>query len=273
MIAAIAAAGLGAAAGGGKDKSDGFREGHTSETIKLQDFDTLNQGRSGLEALGYDTQMGQFQDLLKLLTAGPGEQEILQNNAFQGTFANQLQNLLSNVTNPSSQQTRANYRESQQLFAPQQEMLNQQFQDEQISSNRLAARLGRGGNDPVLRNKLMQEKTRQQRTLDSQVGSYAMQLPQMKAQQTMDIGGMLSNLRGGLASQALQNRQTLLSMGQQLSQSERNYRLSAANREGYQYQSYEDRSGGGFKGAVTGLFGGAKAGMSMMGGMQSMGYG
>lgn len=271
MIAAAVVGGaalLGGAAGSQKDKSINSGTFSNSSNVNLQSFDDLNKGRSGLESMGYEAQVGGFQDLLKLLNSGPGQQEIQANTAFQNDFASQLQSLFNSQAKPDHQ---ANFAEAQKYFAPQQEMLKQQFQDQMTASNRLSARLGRSGNDPILRNKLMQEQSRQQGMLNAEIGAMGMRMPAFKAEQLMGIGNGLANLRQGLASQALQNRQTLLSMGNELANSERNYRLQAAGRSSTGTTHNEAIRGGGFKGAVEGGMGGAAMGMSMLGSMGGMG--
>lgn len=243
---------MGTIAGSQKDRSASFANTDSTRTVNLRSFDQLNQGRSGLEAAAYAGQLGQFNDLQNLLKFGPGQSEIQANTEFQNSFADQLQQLLRQSLNPTSSEISNNYSQAQQLFAPQQTALTQQFQDQNVASNRLAARLGRPGNDPILRNKLAQEQTRQQTMLNSQIGSYGMQLPELRGQQAMNLGGALSNLRSGLASQALQNRQTLLGMGSQLAEQERAYRLNTATTTGSQTTRGTETSGGGVKGAATG---------------------
>jgi len=130
----------------------------------------------------------------------------------------------------------------------------------------MAARMGRPGNDPIFANKLMQEQTRQQTMLNSQIGSYARQLPEMTANNVMSIGGALSNLRQGLASQALQNRQILLQMGNQLATAERNFRVGTATKSQSGDSDTSQYSGGGFKGAMMGAMQGASSVMGMAGG-------
>lgn len=260
-IASIGGGLLGAIAGGQKDKQS--TTNNTSTRVDLQSFDDLNKGRSGLETDAYNSQVSSFQDLLKLVQGGPGQAEVDSNLSFQNSFAKQLQAMLGKIGNQTQADVQNNFGQAQQLFAPQQTALNQQFADQTTASNRLSARLGRAGNDPIMRNKLMQEQTRQQTMLNSQIGSYGQQLPQIQAQQAVELGGALSNLRGGLASQALQNRQTLMGMGNQLAQAERNYRLQAAGRTTNSLQETID--GGGFKGAVGGLLGGAGMGAQTAG--------
>lgn len=255
--AALAAAAVGAVAGGQKDAATSYEEGATTRGLRLQDFSTLGQGQSGLEKNTYESQISQFADLQKLLGLGPGANEVARNTQFQNQYGGQLQQLLNRAINPNQQE---NFNTAKQYFAPQQTALDQQFEQQGIESNRLAARLGRGGNDPILRNKLSQERTRQQTMLNSQIGAFGQQLPAFQADQIMGIGGALSNLRGGLATQAMNNRAALLSMGQQLAASERQYRINTAQQYGSSYSHGEQLSGGGLKGALQGGLAGFGAG-------------
>ncbi len=263
---ALAAAAVGAVAGSQKDSTTNYQEGATTSGIRLQNFDTLNQGRSGLEAASYEGQLKNYNDLSDLVGRGPGANEVSANTQFQNQYAQQLQQLMGNIANPNQQQ---NFATAQQYFAPQQTALNQQFEQQGVQSNRLAARLGRAGNDPILRNKLSQEQTRQQTMLNSQIGQFGQELPAFQANQIMGVGNALSNLRGGLATQAMNNRSQMLSMGQQLAASERQYRINTAQQYGSSYSHGETLSGGGMKGAL----GGAMQGFSMGMGMPSMGGG
>lgn len=261
---AIAAAAAGAIAGGQKDKTKTVSSMGYSDSIKLQDFNTLSEGQSELEKQSYEGRQRDYGALGSLVGAGPGQNEVAGNLQYQNQFASLLQSLLSKSTGPTSASDMNAYTgEAQRLFAPQQEQLNQQFQDEATNARRLSAKLGRPTNDPILQNKLMQEKTRQQSMLNANIGSYAQQLPDVYANRALNIGGALSNLRQGLASQALTNRSTLLSMGNELANSERNYRLQAANRYGTKESDVSTYSGGGFKGAVNGGLQGFSAGGGM----------
>lgn len=271
LIAAAAAAVIGGIAGGQKDSATSYSEGSSESHLNLRNFEDLNKGQSGLEKTGYEANVTGFADLQKLLGMGPGANEVQTNTQYQNTFAGQLQDMLQKLNNPTAADTAANYAKAQQLFAPQQTALNQQFQDQNVASNRLSARLGRAGNDPIMRNKLAQEQTRQQTMLNSQIGSYGQQLPQEQANNLLNIGGNLSNLRAGLATQAFTNRQTLMGMGSQLMNSERQYRINTGQQVGNQYQHGEGLSGGGLKGAVSGATSafGAVAGMGGTGGGMS----
>lgn len=271
--AALATAAAGAIAGGQKDNSGGTSGGSSNSSVMLRGMDYLNKGRSDVEATADKSSLDIFKTLENLLKLGPGESEISANTTFQNQFADQLQQLFQTGGMPNQNQVAQANQYANQMFAPQQTALDQQFEDHQVQSKRLAAKLGRPGNDPILRNKMIQEQTRQQRLLDSQKGAFGSQFAQQLPQQMMDIGGMLSNLRSGLATQAFQNRQSLLTMGQQLVQNERNYRVSTANRYGESQNRNWAYSGGGAAGAINGGIAGLGAGMSMMGGGGFGGFG
>lgn len=250
--------GLAGMAGAQRDSNAGYQEGAITQDINLRNFEDINKGQSNLEQIGYNQQVSGFGELQKLFGMGPGANEVQANTQYQNQFADQLQSVLQRMQNPSASDISQNFSQAQQLFAPQQVALNQQFQDQNTASNRLSARLGRAGNDPILRNKLAQEQTRQQSSLNANIGSYAQQLPQMQAQDLVNFGGQLSNLRQGLASQAFQNRQTLLGLGNQLTNAERQYRLQTARKSGSSYQHGDQLSGGGTKeglGAATSMAG------------------
>ncbi len=271
LAGSVGGAVLGGLIGGAGTPSSQNSNTQSTSSVNLRNFDDISKGQSGLESAAYQQQLSGFADLQKLIGQGPGANEVGANTQFQNQYANQLQGLLSNIANPNQQ---ANFATAQQYFAPQQTALNQQFQQQGIESDRLAARLGRAGNDPILRNKLAQEQTRQQTMLNSQIGSFGQQLPQFQAEQIMGVGNALSNLRGGLATQAMNNRSTLLGMGQQLGAAERQYRLQTAERTGSQSTQTSGSQGGGVGQMLAGaLGGGAQFGGAISGLLGSMGGG
>lgn len=258
---------LGGMAGGAGDKGNSTTASDYTQNLNLQDFKDLNRGQSGLEKNAYKQSVSSFADLSKLLGLGPGANEVQANTQYQNSFANQLQSMLQSLNNPSQADIAGNFSQAQQIFAPQQTALNQQFQDANTASNRLSARLGRAGNDPILRNKLAQEQTRQQTMLNSQIGSYGAQLPQQKAENLLNMGGALSNLRQGLATQAFSNRQTLLGMGQQLTAAERQYRIQTAQKTATNFSRTNSASGGGTGDVISGVMGGIGSFGSSLGGL------
>jgi hypothetical protein len=145
-------------------------------------------------------------------------------------FASMLRRYSQGGFMPSKGQMSTANKFAQNIFAPQRTQLAQSFQDQIRNANRQAGMMGRRPNDPILAAKLGQEQMRQQSMLNAQQGSFAQQYAMQMPQQQLDYAGQLASVRQGLASQAMQNRMTLLSFGNQLKEQDRNFRLSAAGR-------------------------------------------
>lgn len=243
-IAGIAGGLLGALAGGQADKG----RQRTFQDVHLKDIKELNKGRSDLEAAADTSQLDQFNQLQALLSQGPGQAEVTAGLQSQNDLAALIQSTLAQGGLPNQTQVGQAQTFASQIFDPQRVALQQSFQDQDIAYQRLAARLGRSGADPVLRNKLAQEQTRQLSLLNSQQGAFAAEQAMSQPQRQLQLAEALAQVRGGLASQALQNRQTLLGLGNQLAASERQYRLSAVGRS----SDTTTTSGGGLGGAISG---------------------
>lgn len=256
MLGAIAGGVLGAIAGGQGNRSSGTSSSSTS--VNLRDINDLNKGRSALEGAADTASLDQFNQLLSLVSAGPGASAITQSLDASNNYATMLQNLLNSGGMANSTQIGQAQDYASQIFAPQQLALTQQFDDQRIQAQRMAARLGRPGTDPILANKLAQEQTRQRGMLNSQQGAFAADFANQLPGRQLGLAEGLMNVRGGLASQAFQNRQLLLQLGNQLTQSERNYRLQSAGRS--ETGSTSSTSGGGLAGAIGGGLAGFGAG-------------
>lgn len=260
MIGALAAAGAVVGGIAGAQGNNSNQNQSQVSSVRMRDIKDLNKGRSALEAAGDDQSLSQFNSLAGLVNAGPGQQAVTDAGAWDQTFMQQLQTMLNGPT--SGQITQAQGF-AQSMFDPQRVQMQQAFKDQEVQSNRLAARLGRAGNDPILRNKLAQEQTRQSAQLNANQGAFAAQYAQQLPQNYLSMGSALSNLKNGLATQAFQNRQALLTMGQQLTSAERNYRLNTATKIGN--TNTQGSSGGGFAGAIGGALAGAGGAMDFMG--------
>lgn len=229
------------------------------------------QEMGGFERQSGRVQAGAFnnlRNLLNLQNRGAGR-DVSRARGAQNEFATMLQQYAQQGGLP--QQTDINMAQglAGQLFNPQQMALQQSFEQQRMMANRQAGISGRMSNDPVMLNKLAQDQTRQQGLLSAQQGAYGTQLAMNLPQQRMQAMQQYVGLREGLASQALQNRQTLLSLGSQLKGQERDWRYQISNKWGNQQQT----SGGGFKGAVEGVFAGASMGANMAQGFGGMGGG
>lgn len=193
---------------------------------------SINVGEANaLETQGYNTQLEQLKELEKMLGAGSGFTAADAGAASTGArdLVTALQGALATGGMPTQADIASSNTLAQQLFAPQQTGLNQAFEQQRQMSSRQAARMGRASIDPVLTNLLSQDQTRQQAMLNAQQGQFATQFAQQMPQQRLALQSQLSQAQAGLASQALANRQALLSLGQQLTQSERNWRLGTAS--------------------------------------------
>lgn len=231
----------------------------TSSTVKLRDMDQLNRGEGDLAQSARESQGAQFGELEQLLTRGgmsQAEGDLDQARMAQLDLAQMLRGAQAG---PSEQDTIRAQKFAQDIFAPQQEALSQTFRDQETETARLAARLGRTVDDPILRARLAQSQADQTRMLGAQQGAFTAQTAQGFQNQALQLQNQLAQVRGGLASQALQNRQALMGMGQSLLTQERNFRLATANKQTTQTGTSEGGFGdligaaGGIASSVAGL--------------------
>lgn len=249
-IGGMAAAG--AIAGSMKDKS-----GTTSG---------LDAGQAtGAERTGQYGMLDAYTQLQGMVKAGPGEADVKAGYGAQTDLAAMLDQYAKGGYNPSEGDISTANGQASALFGGQRVAMQQAFADQQTDFDRRAGLSGRNINDPIFMNKLAQEQTRQRALLEANQGSLAMQLAMQAPQQRLGYATQRTNLLGGLATQAMQNRQLIASMGEGIMNNERNFRLATAQRYGTQ------ESGGGLKGAISGFIGGAGAGASMASGMGGAG--
>lgn len=257
------------AAGGGQGLGNSSSGQQTSQTV-LQNFDVLNRGAGQLEQNTYNGQLSDYAAFQGLTNAGAGNQAV--SDALTGAYGytGLLQQLTNNQGLPSQQQQQYAQTYAQQQFAPQQTALQQQFVRENQQGARLAASLGRSGADPVLQAKLATQQGWEQQQLNAQQGQLASQTAMNMPQQQMQYANQLYNVQQGLASQAFNNRSALLQMGNQLNNSERQYRMGTAFKNNEFGQSgWNSTAPGGFQGQVAGFQSGTGAEMGMVGGLIS----
>ena len=184
---------------------------------------------SELENLGGSTATESLKQLQAMVNAGPGQADIASGASSQRDLGALLKQLMGTGGLPSQEDTAASQAYAGQAFQGQQNSLNNAFQDQRVQASRAQARMGRGGLDPVLQNKLAQEQTRQQGQLSADQGAFAAQFAQNLGGNRLNFAQQHAGVMSGLASQAMANRQTLLGMGQQLRQGEQNFRLGSAS--------------------------------------------
>lgn len=241
-VAAIGGAVLGGIAGSKKDKSQTTDLSTSTESVQLSAqsaeekaaeqsaFNQIGGLESDLSGIRGFTQQDQFAKLIQELITGPSAERIQQSNQL-----------------------------TDQLFAQQQNALNQSFDQQNINFSRRAAQLGRSQSDPILNAKLAQEQIRQQQNLSSAKTSFAAQNAQEGAGRSLQ--GAISGI-SGLQQNAIQNRQAVFGLGFDFSNSLRNFRVNTATRTRDVSGTSTTESGGGMKGAITGAIGGAGFGLN-----------
>lgn len=246
MWGALIGAGIGMLAGSQKDQ--------TSSTSNV------NVGKATeLENLGTNTATTNLNTLTNLVGQGPGASDVAAGTQSSRDLAAMLQQYGQTGGIPTAADTSAANQYASTVFQPQQLALQQSFDEQNTRARQLASQLGRPVNDPIIQARLAQEQMRQGSQLTAQQASYGAQFAQNLSQQRLGYAAQLADVNNSLASQAMANRQALLSIGSQLQSNERNWRLGTASR------TQTGESGGGLKGAIMGGLAGAGVGMSVAG--------
>lgn len=244
-----------------------------------REFQLRPEGR--LEALGRQTQFEQLGALGGLVGAGPGRQDVTAAFGAQRGLAEQFQAAQFGLPEdllPTQADITRTTGIAEQLFAPQRVGLQQAFEQAQTRTQREAARLGRPTSDPILQARLQREQLQAQERLGARVGARAQELALDQPRERLalqrrglELAGARSEVLGGLATQALQNRQTLLGLGSGIQAAERQFRIATAKQTGFGTQLQETPSTGQRIGAaLTGGLAGATAGLGIARGFQGL---
>lgn len=246
--ALIGGALLGGIAGSQKDRSSQSQTSTVDAGVATQD-----------EKNASAAVMKNFQDLQRMADLGPGDSDITAGLNSQRDLAAMLESYSKGGYAPTAQDQEL----AKAQLAPQQVALDQQLRSIREQAARQQALSGRGPTDFVFNNRLNQNQLDLTQQLAAQQTALASQQPM----QRLGFAESLAQIRSGLASQALQNRQAILGLGSQIQSAERNFRLGTAARSGNQ----TTESGGGFKGALSGALGGAGAAFGLMNSFGGMG--
>lgn len=239
--ALIGGALLGGIAGSQKDRSSQSQTSTVDAGVATQD-----------EKNASAAVMKNFQDLQRMADLGPGDSDITAGLNSQRDLAAMLESYSKGGYAPTAQDQEL----AKAQLAPQQVALDQQLRSIREQAARQQALSGRGPTDFVFNNRLNQNQLDLTQQLAAQQTALASQQPL----QRLGFAESLAQIRSGLASQALQNRQAILGLGSQIQSAERNFRLGTAARSGNQ----TTESGGGLKGAISGALGGAGAAFGLM---------
>lgn len=171
---------------------------------------------------------GNLTDLTSLVGAGANQSDVTAGLQSSRGLADLLQQYTQSGGQPNQQDIASAQSLSQDVFAPERNAVQQNFSEQQQRTAQLSARLGRPANDPILQAKLAQEQTRQLSDVQARQTQFRAQQAQSMPLQRLQFQSQLADVRGGLASQAFQNRTALLSLGQQIQQGERDFRVKTA---------------------------------------------
>jgi hypothetical protein len=253
-VAVGGAALIGGIAGSMKDKSSA--SGSSGVNLAAE---------SELEKYGGKLTQDNLKQLEGYVGAGPGQADVEAGYSSSKGLTSLLDDYAR--TGGVTQQDRLMATEDAKvMFDPQRTALNQTFDMEQQRAARLAAQLGRPINDPIIQAKLGQSRMYAEQQLAADQGAWQYGAAKQNSMNRLGFTGQAADVRSQLAAQAMQNRQALLSLGQGVQASERQWRYNISDKWGTQEQS----SGGGTKGMLTGGLMGAGAGLGMAGSMQGM---
>lgn len=261
------AMGIGAAAGVGQGIAGMFGgdSKHISETV-----DTVDVGdTTRLNALATQ-ETNQLATMTNFVDQGPGAQDIQAGTKASRDLAALFGREAATGGLPGQQDIRGAQGFASQIFNPQRVALQQAMAQQSQAASRQGALMGRSANDPILRAKLASEQTRQQQMLEAQQGAFSADYANQLQQNRLNLSSQQANILGGLATQALQNRQTLLSLGNQLTQQEREWKLATATRRSRTESSKEVGPGDRAAAGIGGIMGGIAGGMQLGAGVSNM---
>lgn len=211
------------------------------------------------ELMGGQLTDEQLKQLQGLVSQGPGAQDVTAGLESSRGLASMLEKLSQSGGLPGQEDIASAQGFANDIFAPQRQALDVTFKDEAERVAQLSAQLGRPVNDPILQAKLARSKGEQVGQLEAQKGAFSAEQARALPMQRLDFTNQLAGVRSGIASQAMSNRMALLSLGSQLKDSERNFRLQTATRR------TSGQSGGGVSEAISGGLAGVGVGASLFG--------
>lgn len=214
---------------------------------------------SDRELEAFDLQDDQLKALQALFSKGATSKDYATAVQSQRDLAKLLGEMQSTSGLPTEQDIDTANRIASQLFGARQTALQQLFEDQTTEANRLAARLGRPVNDPILQAKLRTGFIRQQDLVNAEQNAAAQNLALQLPGQRLGFAQAQSQILSALGDQAVSNINYLLSLGNQIANQERNFRLQTGER----YSSGSIKEGGGIGGAITGAIGGIGAGLEI----------
>ncbi len=240
-----------------------FEEGKKGDTVSQKSNSSSISGvtlkaASDLEKSATGQIGSSFGQLQDMLNRGPGNEAVDASNKEQQSYVDMMRQINSTGGMPTAEDTRRANILADELFAPQQEAAKQAYGFAQQDAAKLAAKLNRPINDPIIQAKLQQEQMRQSSLMSADRTAFVAGEARNSPFQRLQMQGQLADAQGSLASQAMSNRMQLLNLGNSLQQQERNWRLQTSEKYGASSGTQEQHSGGGAMGgigAITGAMG------------------
>lgn len=171
-------------------------------------------------SLGFTSKGGMGKDILNTIgnyvQAGPGQSDVSNAYGSNKDLAAMFGDYAKSGGIPGQEDINAANGFANNMFQARQVGLNQSFIDQTTDANRLAARLGRSVDDPILQAKLRTGFMRQQDSLSAEKQGLAQQFALQLPQQRLQYAQGQNNILNGLSNQAMQNQSYLLGIGNQL---------------------------------------------------------
>jgi hypothetical protein len=227
---------------------------------------------SEFERLLYGDMTSGYDQLKGMLSVDPNSREQQAATKEYENFVEMMSGINKTGGMPTAEDMQRAGQFADAIFAPQREALNQSFEFAQQDAAKLAARLNRPINDPIIQAKLQQERMRQTNMLSADRNAFVAQEARSQPFQRLGMQEQLFNaktgladLKAGIASQAMANRMQLLNLGNSLQQQERNWRFQTSDKVGTQSSNSSQHSGGGILGGIGAVTGAAGSIFGMVG--------
>jgi hypothetical protein len=202
-------------------------------------------------------------DTQSLVNAGPGQSDVSAGLTGQRDLASMLQQYQQGGSMPSADDISQQEGLAGRLFAGRRAAVTGNFKEQEQQYAQQAALQGRNPLDPVFRNKQAQEQEKQLNQLGAEQSSFATQQAINQPMQRLGFAQQRAQVLGGLASQALANRQMLSGMGSQIRGQEMNFAAGQG--------STSRQTGGGLGGAISGGLAGIGQGIGVLNGAGAFG--
>lgn len=225
----IAAVSAGVGVAGAVDK--GKKQEATTST--KSDVSTVDAGT----ATDAETQAGSaigsnFQTLQDFTNLGPGANDVTEGVGASRDLAALLRQYQESGGAPSAQDQSQAGSFASSIFASRRLGAQQAGIEANQEYAKAAAIQGRGGLDPIFRNKVAQQQQQNEQMIGADQAAFTANTANQFSQNRLGFANQRANVLGGLATQALSNRQALVGMGSQIQSAERNFRLATATRTG-----------------------------------------